>query len=109
MIRVLVLLALCVLAVLPQRVCTCHGVDIGRDVPVEAPAGHDHDCPSLEGGTFGECLKAADVPDTLVAFAEVRPVTTASFAHIAPTLCRAERPAPANHVPLYISLLTLRI
>ena len=109
MIRALFLFALCVLAVLPQRVCTCHGVEIGRDVPVEAPAGHDHDCPSLEGGMFGECLKAADVPDTSVAFAELLPVVTDSFAHIAPTLCRAERPPPARRVPLYISLLTLRI
>jgi hypothetical protein len=110
MIRVALLLALCVLAVLPQRVCTCHGVEIGRDAGhADHEGDHDHDCPALAGNTFGDGLKAtADAPDAPLAFAELLPLFDVETIHRAAEPARPAQPHP-DGVPLFISLLTLRI
>ena len=110
MFRVLFIFALCVLAVLPQRVCTCHGVEIGRDAaPAECPDEHDHDCPCLHGGPFGEGLKSAEIPTPPLAFAELLPVTANDAPTSLANSAAVERPPPSPHVPLFLSLLTLRI
>src|SRR5215204_2050713 len=106
--RILVVFALCLFAVMPQRVCTCHGVELGHTPESAEPAEHDdHDCHCEPGGPFAEFLKSADVPLADSTFAALFPVITPN----AGLAVADERPAvehpPPRHVPLYITHLAL--